>query len=86
LGKGDGVIIFSPSVTFSRPNPDLYMLLRRTVADAGLSTYTAQNQYQRKQLFVVNKQPGCTPEIKSELKTDGELALATPGRKPKNSE
>ena len=51
--------------------PHLYMLLRRTVADAGLSTYTAKNQYQRKRPFVVNKQPVCTPEIESELKTDG---------------
>lgn len=51
--------------------PHLYMLLRRTVADAGLSTYTAKKQYQRKRPFVINKQPVCTPEIESELKADG---------------
>ena len=31
-----------------KDTPHLYMLLRRTLADAGLSTYTAKNKYQRK--------------------------------------
>ncbi len=41
--------------------PHLYMLLRRTLADAGLSTYSAKNQYQRQRPFMVNKAPTCTP-------------------------
>ncbi|MDX2455589.1 hypothetical protein, partial [Desulfosarcina sp.] len=42
--------------------PHLYMLLRRTLADAGLSTYTAKNNYQRKRAFMVNEKPICTPD------------------------
>jgi acid phosphatase (class A) len=51
--------------------PHLYMLLRRTLADAGLSTYTAKNHYQRTRPFVVNKQPTCTPDEEEHLKKDG---------------
>jgi acid phosphatase (class A) len=36
--------------------PHLYILLRRTLADAGLSTYTAKNNYQRKRAFMVNEE------------------------------
>ena len=43
--------------------PHLYMLIRRTLADAGLSTYTAKNQYQRKRPFMLNKEPICTPAV-----------------------
>jgi len=41
--------------------PHLYVLLRRTLADAGLSTYAAKNHYQRTRPFLVNRQPTCTP-------------------------
>lgn len=51
--------------------PHLYMLLRRTLADAGLSTYAAKDEYQRTRPFVVNKQPICTPEEKEYLAKDG---------------
>jgi len=51
--------------------PHLYMLLRRTLADAGLSTYTAKNQYQRKRPFMVNKEPTCTPDEEAHLMKDG---------------
>ena len=51
--------------------PHLYMLLRRTLADAGLSTYTAKNKYQRKRPFMVNKEPTCTPDEEEHLKKDG---------------
>jgi hypothetical protein len=51
--------------------PHLYMLLRRTLADAGLSTYTAKNHYQRMRPFMVNKEPTCTPEEEGHLKKDG---------------
>ncbi len=51
--------------------PHLYMLLRRTLADAGLSTYTAKNHYQRKRAFMVNEKPICTPEDEAGLRKDG---------------
>jgi len=51
--------------------PHLYMLLRRTLADAGLSTYTAKNHYQRMRPFMVNGEPTCTPKEEGHLKKDG---------------
>jgi acid phosphatase (class A) len=54
-----------------KDTPHLYILLRRTLADAGLSTYTAKNQYQRKRPFMLNKEPICTPEEEEGLRKDG---------------
>lgn len=51
--------------------PHLYMLLRRTLADAGLSTYTAKNEYARKRPFMKNNQPTCTPDEEDHLRKDG---------------
>jgi acid phosphatase (class A) len=51
--------------------PHLYMLLRRTLTDAGLSTYTAKNHYQRMRPFMVNEKPICTPEDENLLRKDG---------------
>jgi acid phosphatase (class A) len=51
--------------------PHLYMLLRRTLADTGLSTYSAKNQYQRQRPFMVNKAPICTPAEEAQLRKDG---------------
>jgi acid phosphatase (class A) len=51
--------------------PHLYMLLRRSAADAGLSTYTAKKQYQRKRPFMINGEPVCTPEEEELLRKDG---------------
>lgn len=51
--------------------PHLYMLLRRTLTDAGLSTYTAKNHYQRKRPFLLNGAPVCTPEDEEMLRKDG---------------
>lgn len=51
--------------------PHLYVLLRRTLADAGLSTYTAKNHYQRKRPFMENKEPTCTPDEEEHLRKDG---------------
>jgi len=51
--------------------PHLYILLRRTLADAGLSTYTAKNHYRRKRAFMVNGEPICTPEEEEKLRKDG---------------
>jgi acid phosphatase (class A) len=51
--------------------PHLYMILRRTLADAGLSTYSAKNHYQRVRPFMVNNAPICTPEEEEMLRKDG---------------
>ena len=51
--------------------PQLYLLLRRSLADAGLSTYTAKNNYQRQRPFTVNKEPICTPHEQEVLAKDG---------------
>ena len=51
--------------------PHLYLLLQRTLADAGLSTYMAKNHYRRLRPFMLNKQPVCTPNEEKALRTDG---------------
>jgi len=51
--------------------PHLYMLLRRTLTDAGLSTYTAKNHYARAGPFMLNDEPICTPEDDGALRKDG---------------
>ena len=51
--------------------PHLYMILRRTLADAGLSTYTAKNHYQRNRPFMVNNTPTLVPEEEEMLRKDG---------------
>ena len=51
--------------------PHLYMILRRTLADAGLSTYGAKNHYQRARPFMINNTPICTPEEEALLRKDG---------------
>jgi len=54
-----------------KDTPHLYMILRRSLSDAGLSTYTAKNHYQRKRPFMVNDGPVCTPEEEEKLRKDG---------------
>ncbi len=51
--------------------PHLNMLLRRTMADAGLATYRAKDKYQRTRPFVVEKQGTCSPAEEAELVNDG---------------
>ena len=51
--------------------PALYMLLRRTLADLGLSTYTAKKAYQRERPFMINGEPVCTPDDEEALRKDG---------------
>lgn len=51
--------------------PALYMLLRRTLADLGLTTYSAKNAYQRERPFMVNGAPVCTPDEEEGLRKDG---------------
>ena len=51
--------------------PNLNMLLRRTLTDAGLATYKAKNHYQRTRPFVALKLPSCTPDEEAKLAKDG---------------
>jgi acid phosphatase (class A) len=51
--------------------PHLYMLLRRTMTDVGLSTYAAKDHYRRIRPFTLNNEPICAPETKAELEKDG---------------
>lgn len=51
--------------------PALYMLLRRTVADLGMSTSSAKKGYQRPRPFMVNGEPTCTPDEEELLRQDG---------------
>ncbi len=52
--------------------PHLYMILRRSLADAGLATYEAKNHYSRKRPFLVNNTPTCVSEEETDhLREDG---------------
>lgn len=52
--------------------PFLYQLLRRTLVDAGLSTYAAKNHYQRRRPFLENGATTCIDEDERErLVADG---------------
>lgn len=51
--------------------PHLYMLLRRTLADAGGSTAAAKKQYKRARPFTLNNAPTCSPDDETYLRTDG---------------
>jgi acid phosphatase (class A) len=54
-----------------KDTPYLYMLLRRTLTDLGVSTSAAKKKYERPRPFVLNKEPFCTPDDKSFLEKDG---------------
>jgi len=51
--------------------PHLYMLLRRTLTDLGLSTYAAKTKYNRSRPFMMNNEPVCTPADEEGLRKDG---------------
>jgi acid phosphatase (class A) len=51
--------------------PHLYMLLRRTLADAGVATSAAKRHYKRARPFTVNNAPMCSPADAEYLRTDG---------------
>jgi len=50
---------------------NLYMLLRRSLADAGLATYSAKNNYSRARPFMVNNLPEIDPNKEEDLRKDG---------------
>ncbi|UCG89234.1 MAG: phosphatase PAP2 family protein [Gemmatimonadota bacterium] len=51
--------------------PYLYQLLRRSLTDAGLSTYAAKNHYARPRPYMVNNERTCTPEDEEAGRHDG---------------
>ncbi|RJF96303.1 phosphatase PAP2 family protein [Noviherbaspirillum saxi] len=51
--------------------PHLNMLMRRSLADAGLATYAAKDKYQRTRPFIVHKEESCTPKEEAHLSKDG---------------
>jgi acid phosphatase (class A) len=51
--------------------PALYLLLWRSLADIGLSSYSAKNAYQRERPFMIDDTPICTPEDEEALRADG---------------
>jgi len=51
--------------------PRLYLLMRRVMIDAALSTSRAKNTYNRLRPFVINKQPTCTPVEEGILMKNG---------------
>lgn len=51
--------------------PNLVMLLRRSMADAGLSTYAAKNKFSRVRPFSEMKEQSCMPTDEAFLAKDG---------------
>lgn len=52
--------------------PTLYTMLRRTLTDIGLSSYSAKTAYQRERPFMVGENIKiCTPEDEDKLRKDG---------------
>jgi acid phosphatase (class A) len=51
--------------------PRLLGLMRRSFADAGLSTYPTKTRYQRARPFMVAGGPICTPDFERVLRSDG---------------
>jgi len=51
--------------------PHLYMLMRRSLTDAVLATYSAKNHYQRRRPFATYGDSTCTPGDEAMLSKDG---------------
>ena len=51
--------------------PRLYLLLRRTLTDAGRSTSPTKKAFMRQRPFMVNGQPTCAPKDEAFLRNDG---------------
>lgn len=81
LAAADAVLTFpEAAATFScalgapisePATPNLYLLMRRTVADIGLSTSRAKNRYDRPRPFMVNGEPICVPGDEEALRGNG---------------
>jgi acid phosphatase (class A) len=51
--------------------PHLYTLMRRTLTDAGFSTYRAKQMYQRTRPFALLEEESCVPHEEEMLRGDG---------------
>ena len=51
--------------------PRLYLLLQRSMVDAGLATYAAKDHYKRTRPFVFYKETTCAPDDEAALREDG---------------
>ncbi|MNK39456.1 Major phosphate-irrepressible acid phosphatase precursor [compost metagenome] len=51
--------------------PRLYLLLQRSMVDAGLATYAAKDHYKRTRPFVYYKEATCAPADEAALRSDG---------------
>ena len=66
--------VFACSLGFDvtpEQTPHLYTLLRRTLPDAGLSTYKAKDHYKRLRPFAALGGTNCTPDDEAKLAKDG---------------
>jgi acid phosphatase (class A) len=54
-----------------KETPAIQKLLRRSMADLGLSGYAAKRKYQRPRPFMANGEPNCTPGWDAILRKDG---------------
>jgi len=54
-----------------KATPRLYLLLRRSMIDAGLATYAAKNHWARIRPFAVHKEASCTPGEEAALAKEG---------------
>ena len=67
-----GVVLVRADAPVSEAEtPQLYLLLRRVLSDAGYSTSAAKNLYKRQRPFLVNKEPTCTPADEPDLGKQG---------------
>lgn len=67
-----GAFACALGVTISeQATPNLNMLLRRTLTDAGVVAYKAKEKYQRTRPFVAFDAPSCTPADEAMLRKDG---------------
>ena len=65
---------FSDTIGFQiteKKTPRLYLLLRRTLTDIGLSTYAAKTHYNRSRPFMDRQETTCTPNDEEALIKDG---------------
>jgi acid phosphatase (class A) len=72
---GDFVCALGASIAL-RDTPHLYLLLRRTLADAELSARAAKDNYRRPRPFLANKAPTCTPGAEDRLAQEGSYPSA----------
>lgn len=81
LAAEDAELTFpAPATTFScalgvniteKDTPRLYTLMRRVLTDAGISTYSAKNAFNRTRPFVMHNEGTCRKDMEAVLRHDG---------------